>query len=243
MVIGTVGGGTYLPKQKEALELLGCYGNGKIERFARAISGFALALEISTYAAIVSGEFAKAHEKLGRNKPVKWLLKSDINANFIKECLVDPTLKIESVSLSKRGLIENGILTDITKRACKKLIGFIPFNITYTKNNNKYEKQGLIKSKALDIEVIKGLHLMAASIDPQLSDLIYEHKEILEYKNCHKKEILIFEELHKQGFESIPYYYGKKIQNSRPCLFPVTFSCRLCDYRKCQHPGSQDKKS
>ena len=30
LVIGTVGGGTHLPKQKEALELMGCYGQGKV---------------------------------------------------------------------------------------------------------------------------------------------------------------------------------------------------------------------
>src|SRR6185369_6312182 len=75
LVIGTVGGGTDLPKQSQALEVMKCLGNGKVERFAKLIAGFALGLEISTYAAIVSGEFAKAHEKLGRNKPVQWLLR------------------------------------------------------------------------------------------------------------------------------------------------------------------------
>ena len=64
LVIGTVGGGTHLTKQSEALAMMGCLGSGKVNRFAQLIAGFALGLEISTYAAIVSGEFAKAHEKL-----------------------------------------------------------------------------------------------------------------------------------------------------------------------------------
>ena len=63
LVIGSIGGGTAIPMQKEALELMGCYG--KVERLAKLIAGFALSLEISTFGAVLSGEFAKAHEKLG----------------------------------------------------------------------------------------------------------------------------------------------------------------------------------
>lgn len=40
-----------------------------IESFAKLIVGFAMSLDISTCAAIASGQFAQAHEKLGRNKP------------------------------------------------------------------------------------------------------------------------------------------------------------------------------
>ena len=70
LVVGTVGGGTHLAAQNEALNLMGCAGTGKVKRFAEMIAGFALALEISTFAAIVGGQFAAAHERLGRNKPV-----------------------------------------------------------------------------------------------------------------------------------------------------------------------------
>ncbi len=70
LVVGTVGGGTHLAAQGEALDLMGCLGTGKVKRFAQMIAGFALALEVSTFAAIVGGQFAAAHERLGRNKPV-----------------------------------------------------------------------------------------------------------------------------------------------------------------------------
>ena len=69
LVVGTVGGGTNLPKQSEGLRIMKCEGSGTVERFAKLIAGFALSLEISTCSAIAGGEFAKAHEKLGRNKP------------------------------------------------------------------------------------------------------------------------------------------------------------------------------
>jgi len=214
LVIGTVGGGVNLPKQSEALKLMNCFGSGKSERFAKLIAGFALSLEISTYAAIVSGEFAKAHEKLGRNKPVKWLLRSEINETFIKKHLqynMDVN-SIKEIFVDEVDSIENGIITTITGRASKKLIGFIPVKILL---NNNETKNVLIKSKATDTEVINGLHLMAASIDPGLSDLIVKFKENLEYNNCHKKEIIIYEALNRSGYKNIPKFYGAYVNEDK----------------------------
>lgn len=66
LIVGTVGGGTGLPGPHACLQSLGCAGAGKVGRFAEIIAGFALALELSAYAAMVSGEFAAAHASLGR---------------------------------------------------------------------------------------------------------------------------------------------------------------------------------
>ncbi|MDH5399408.1 MAG: phosphotransferase [Cyclobacteriaceae bacterium] len=212
LVIGTVGGGTHLPKQSEALEIMGCKGSGKVHRFAQLIAGFALSLEISTYAAIVSGEFARAHEVLGRNKPTDLLVRGELNTRFLTRCLnsfsgYNKIIAIEPVEADN---LDNGILTDITRRASKKLIGFVPLSLTYQQPEKKrrYHKQLLLKSKALDIEVIKGLHIMAASIDSGLSDLIRSHFEYLEYKNCHLKELALYTYLHKQHYQYIPKFYG-----------------------------------
>ena len=108
LVVGTIGGGTHLNKQKEALEVMGCYGNNSVNRFAELIAGFALSLEISTFAAIVSGQFAKSHEKLGRNKPVNWLTKSEINKEFIQKRI--PKLEINSISIISRNTLGNVIV-------------------------------------------------------------------------------------------------------------------------------------
>ena len=221
LVIGTVGGGTHLPKQQEALKIMGCEGDGKVKRFAEMIAGFAMSLEISTYSAIVSGEFAKAHEKLGRNKPVNWLNRSDINTEFIRNSLIDKSKEVISAEISTDTMIENGILTDITKRVNKKLIGFVPICVQY---DNEEKKQILIKSKALDIEVIKGLHIMAASIDTDLADLIYKYRDNLEYSASHKKEIALFESLSEDGFDCIPAYLGKHIhEKNETWLFMQEF--------------------
>ncbi len=69
LVVGTVGGGTSLPTQRECLEILGCYGEGKVHKFAEIVTGTLLAGELSLAAAVVAGDFVTAHEKLGRNRP------------------------------------------------------------------------------------------------------------------------------------------------------------------------------
>ncbi|MFW7380664.1 MAG: hydroxymethylglutaryl-CoA reductase [Oligoflexus sp.] len=66
LLIGTVGGGTSLPTQKEALQLLSCEGAGKKHRLAEIIAGFCLALDISTWSAIAAHGFTQAHKTLGR---------------------------------------------------------------------------------------------------------------------------------------------------------------------------------
>ncbi len=69
LVLGTVGGGVSLPTQRECLEIMDCYGNGKALKLAEIVAATVLAGEISLAAAIVAGDFVTAHEKLGRNRP------------------------------------------------------------------------------------------------------------------------------------------------------------------------------
>ncbi len=66
LVVGTIGGGTGLSTQKECLEMLGCYGVGKVEKFAEIATALVLAGEVSIAAAMSVDHFTKAHENLGR---------------------------------------------------------------------------------------------------------------------------------------------------------------------------------
>jgi hydroxymethylglutaryl-CoA reductase (NADPH) len=66
LIIGTVGGGTTLATQKEALQLLGVFGEGKVEQFAEIIGGAVLAGELSLLASLAQGSLGKAHKTLGR---------------------------------------------------------------------------------------------------------------------------------------------------------------------------------
>lgn len=66
LIVGTVGGGTSLPTQRECLELLDCYGQGKARKFAEICGALVLAGEISIAAALSAGQFSSAHQKFGR---------------------------------------------------------------------------------------------------------------------------------------------------------------------------------
>ncbi|MDH5661441.1 MAG: hydroxymethylglutaryl-CoA reductase [Elusimicrobiota bacterium] len=69
IIVGTLGGGTGLATQRECLELLGCYGTGKAEKFAEIVAAVSLAGEIAVGASVANGTFVEGHEKYGRNKP------------------------------------------------------------------------------------------------------------------------------------------------------------------------------
>jgi len=69
LIVGTCGGGTGLATQRQCLEMLGCYGQGKAKKLAEICAAVVLAGEISLAAAMVNGEWVAAHERLGRNRP------------------------------------------------------------------------------------------------------------------------------------------------------------------------------
>ena len=69
LIVATYGGGTGLATQKEALDMLGCYGKGKVNKFAEIVAATVLAGDISLASAIVSGEFVASHDQYGRNRP------------------------------------------------------------------------------------------------------------------------------------------------------------------------------
>ena len=68
LIVATYGGGTALATQRECLEMLGCYGKGKVNRLAEIVAGVTLAGEISLGAAISSSDWVSSHEKYGRNR-------------------------------------------------------------------------------------------------------------------------------------------------------------------------------
>jgi len=68
LIVATHGGGTGLATQAECLEMLGCRGRGKVNKFAEIVAGVVLAGEISLASAISSLEWVSSHEQYGRNR-------------------------------------------------------------------------------------------------------------------------------------------------------------------------------
>lgn len=69
LIVATYGGGTGLPTQRECLELLGCYGAGRVRKFAEIVAATVLSGELSLISAIVSDEWVSSHDRYGRNRP------------------------------------------------------------------------------------------------------------------------------------------------------------------------------
>jgi hydroxymethylglutaryl-CoA reductase (NADPH) len=69
LIVATYGGGTGLATQRECLEMLGCYGNGKADKFAEICAAVVLAGETSLTGAILHGDWVSSHDRLGRNRP------------------------------------------------------------------------------------------------------------------------------------------------------------------------------
>jgi hydroxymethylglutaryl-CoA reductase (NADPH) len=67
LLVGTVGGGTYLPTAQECLAMLGCAGAGRARKFAEICGSVALAGELAIIGAMAGGQFATAHQSGGRN--------------------------------------------------------------------------------------------------------------------------------------------------------------------------------
>lgn len=68
LIVASYGGGTGLPTQRECLEVLGCYGGGKVRKLAEIVAATVLCGELSLSAAVVSEEWVSSHEEFGRNR-------------------------------------------------------------------------------------------------------------------------------------------------------------------------------
>lgn len=184
LIVGTVGGGTGLPAQKEALKILGCTGKDSSNKLASTIASFCLALDLSTLAAIVSDQFAKAHERMGRNKPSVRLTYDNLNLEFFRDRLTKLNINKVTASSFEEG---SSIITELTSSSVKKLIGLFPFDLTLSDTSIKV----LVKIKPVDTEIALALNALAANCNPTLAKAFDKHKFELDTNNCHKRELLL----------------------------------------------------
>jgi hydroxymethylglutaryl-CoA reductase (NADPH) len=74
LIMATYGGGTNLATQRECLEIMDCYGPGKVYKLLEIAAAMTIAGELSLGAATRvdketgTNEWVDAHEKLGRNR-------------------------------------------------------------------------------------------------------------------------------------------------------------------------------
>ena len=82
---------------------------GDVSRLAEIIVGFGLGLELSTLAAVASGQFASAHEKLGRNWPTHGLKEEFLNREFFANVLGSRGRLLNWSRMSVSGAVKRAI--------------------------------------------------------------------------------------------------------------------------------------
>nr|WP_298141811.1 phosphotransferase [uncultured Pseudomonas sp.] len=207
LVIGTVGGGTSLPQQRECLELLDCAGPGKVRKLAEVIAAYSLALELSTLAAVAADQFARAHERLGRNRPVDYLKLADLDTQFFYEALSQSGLcelrpyAVAPLQFDNRG---SSIITELTAHKVSKLLGHLPFLLrTYDG-----DVRVMVKIKPLDAEVIIMLNGIASLCDARLARAFNQYREQLGFKGCHVRELAVMSQRDPRFTRNAPRVYG-----------------------------------
>ncbi|HSN32892.1 MAG TPA: hydroxymethylglutaryl-CoA reductase, partial [Ideonella sp.] len=199
LIVGTVGGGTHLPGQNALLEMMGCAGPNKVFRLAEIIAGYCLSLDLSTLSAVASGEFAAAHEKLGRNRPVRHLQRDELDAGFfepmLRRSLDDDALTVTAVEPIAAEL-GSSIITELTARKVDKLLGLVPLRLEYAHGDGRAPAsvEVIAKVKPLDDEVALMAGSMATMCGGQLAAHYNRFRRRVGFAGCHQRELGIYAE-------------------------------------------------
>lgn len=211
LVVGTVGGGTNLPHQKECLQIMDCAGAGNAHKLAEIIASYCLALDLSTMSAVVSDHFAHAHEALGRNRPVEWLKLGDFNKAFFTRAMQSyldnqsvQVTAVESLNVSVPG---SSILTELKAHKANKLLGHFPFAIQLEGDEQAMEM--MLKVKPLDEEVFLVANAIASSCDPRLAETYKRFHHTTEFKHSQVRELEVMANRDPRFIKYLPtVYYG-----------------------------------
>ncbi len=212
LVVGTVGGGTGLPHQRDYLELLGCAGADRAPRLAEIIAGFALALDLSTLAAVSGGQFADAHQRLGRNRPVEWFTAKDLTPPFFQPLLATTLERpqLEVAGATRLDPFEHAsILSELGAQAAReKLVGIVPVSLQLGGDDGPEHLDVVVKAKALDDEVILGSNRIASLCGGRLAESYSRYRDWTGFKGCHLRELALCRAPVPPLREVMPRVYG-----------------------------------
>ncbi|WP_246204251.1 phosphotransferase [Streptomyces tailanensis] len=214
LVVGTVGGGTALPHQHELLDMLGCAGDGGSRRFAEIVAGFALALDVSTMAAMVSGQFAEAHQRLGRARRVEWLQEAaDLDAALLQPVLAqglgDPRLHVTE-ALGMPRLYGDGIASELGALGeRRKLTGLYPLRVAWTDGDGaQIEAELVAKVKARGEELVAGIATLVSLCGPEVALVWHRWGAGTEFTDTHRRELAVYRRPEKVLTDLLPRCYG-----------------------------------
>ncbi|HEY7513553.1 MAG TPA: phosphotransferase, partial [Vicinamibacteria bacterium] len=213
LIVGTVGGGTHLPRQNDCLRLMDCAGPGKVARLAEIVAGYCLATDLSTMCAITGGQFVAAHERLGRNRAVRWFVREDLTPGFfepgLRRVLDDDTVTVRAAEPQESALNGSSIITELTSRRTRKLLGLFPYRLTYRSGGAPGDQtvQVMVKVKPLDQEVMLAASTLAALSGARLREVYDRHKDGLGFTGCHLREHHVYEQSDPRFVRNVPRVY------------------------------------
>jgi NADP-dependent 3-hydroxy-3-methylglutaryl-CoA reductase len=212
LVVGTVGGGTHLPRQQELLELIGCAGSGGVERLAEVIAGFCLALDLSTLAAVAGGQFAAAHERLGRNRPMAPFTERDLAPRFfqpaLRRALGDDTIEVQAAEAIEGVELGESLLGELTRPRARRLVGQLPRRLRYlSARSGPGHRDVLVRIKPLDREVLLMTHLVASMCGSRLGELQRRFAGQSGFAGCHLRELGVYQQVDPRFTRHAPALY------------------------------------
>jgi NADP-dependent 3-hydroxy-3-methylglutaryl-CoA reductase len=194
LVVGGIGGGTRLPAQRELLGLLGCEGEGSSRRLAEAICAFALALELSTAAAMVGGQFASAHERLGRTNERGWLKRAELGSKLAAAILEGgcPGTQVRSIRELTDFRAGDSLVIESASRVTRRLCGMFAFEAELETPQGLVSKKILYKVKPTDREVILATEVMASLCSSELAEVYRRFRDTNPFAGSHIRELELF---------------------------------------------------
>lgn len=209
LAIGTVGGGTHLPQQQNYLKMMGCGGTGTARRLAEIIAGYSLALDLSTLSAVIGGQFATAHERLGRNRPIQWFTELDLTPDFFRPLLAqataDPDVNVDSVKILGN-VTDASVISELTHRvSTQKLVGILPLDLYVTGRDEPVE--AIVKSKPLDAEVVLAAHRLVSLTGGTLAEAWSRGSDVSGFLGTHMRELALYRDPGPLA-EVMPKCYG-----------------------------------
>jgi hydroxymethylglutaryl-CoA reductase (NADPH) len=213
LIVGTVGGGTHLPRQNDCLRLMDCAGPGRVERLAEIVAGYCLATDLSTMCAIAGGQFVAAHERLGRNRPIRFFAREDLTPAFfepgLRRVLADGSATILAADPLATAGNGSSIVTELTARRTRKLLGLIPYRLAYRSGRgaSEHAAEVMVKVKPLDQEVMLAASSLAALAGARLREVYDRHKHRLGFAGCHLREHHAYRQTDPRFVRHVPVVY------------------------------------
>lgn len=189
LVVGSVGGGLSLKPQREMLAIMGCDGPGKSRRLAEIITAYALALDLSTVTALLSGHFATAHERLGRKNDQRWLSQTELMDQYLKpmfQARLDADDQLESITRIDDLKIGDSIVVEFSTRVSSRLCGFQAYS---AKTALGREFRIFAKIKPSSEEILLAGELMAGLADSEIGRLFKGYQLHSPFFQCETREL------------------------------------------------------